>query len=59
MTKKHTAAQNLFGEFSPKLAELTDHVLFDDVWARTQLIVKIGVANTGVTIDSVFQADPY
>lgn len=37
MTKKHTAAQNLFGEFSPKLAELTDHVLFDDIWARTEL----------------------
>ncbi|MEI9605588.1 hypothetical protein V5053_25585, partial [Enterobacter hormaechei] len=25
----------------------------------SQLVVKIGVAKTGVTIDSVFQADPY
>ncbi|MFT2874248.1 hypothetical protein, partial [Enterobacter sp. 01-M-02-SI-ECC] len=24
----------------------------------SQLVVKIGVAKTGVTIDSVFQADP-
>ncbi len=37
MPQKHTAGQNLFGEFSPKLAELTDKVLFDDVWARPEL----------------------
>jgi 4-carboxymuconolactone decarboxylase len=29
--------QNLVGDFAPKLAELTDGVLFDDVWERKEL----------------------
>jgi 4-carboxymuconolactone decarboxylase len=32
-----TPAQRLIGDFSPKLVELTDRVLFGDVWARPQL----------------------
>jgi len=32
-----TAAQQAFGTTAPKLAELTDRVLFDDVWQRPQL----------------------
>jgi 4-carboxymuconolactone decarboxylase len=32
-----TRAQMLNGEFSPKLAELTDKVLYGDIWARPQL----------------------
>jgi 4-carboxymuconolactone decarboxylase len=32
-----TPAQRLIGDFSPKLVELTDKVLFGDVWARPQL----------------------
>jgi 4-carboxymuconolactone decarboxylase len=31
------AAQNLIGDFAPKLVELTDSVLFDDVWERKEL----------------------
>ena len=30
-------AQRMFGDISPKLAELTDNVLFGDVWARPGL----------------------
>lgn len=30
-------AQRLVGDITPKLAELTDDVLFGDVWARPQL----------------------
>ena len=30
-------AQNLIGDFAPKLVEFTDGVLFDDVWERRQL----------------------
>ncbi len=30
-------AQNLIGDFAPKLVELTDGVLFDDVWERNEL----------------------
>jgi 4-carboxymuconolactone decarboxylase len=32
----HYAAKAI-GDIAPKLAELTDEVLFGDVWARTQL----------------------
>jgi 4-carboxymuconolactone decarboxylase len=32
-----TRAQSLMGDFAPKLAELTDQVLFGDVWARPGL----------------------
>src|SRR5438067_12871856 len=31
------SAQKLIGDFSPKLVELTDRVLFDDVWERKEL----------------------
>lgn len=33
-----TAAQRLVGDIAPKLAELTDDVLFGDVWARPELV---------------------
>lgn len=32
-----TRAQGLFGDVNPKLAQLTDEVLFGDVWARPGL----------------------
>jgi 4-carboxymuconolactone decarboxylase len=32
-----TPARRLLGEMAPKLAELTDNVLFGDIWARPQL----------------------
>ena len=32
-----SAARKLFGDVAPKLAELTDEVLFGDVWARPNL----------------------
>jgi 4-carboxymuconolactone decarboxylase len=32
-----SAAQRLVGDIAPKLAELTDHVLFGDIWARPEL----------------------
>ncbi|MCB9760123.1 MAG: carboxymuconolactone decarboxylase family protein [Alphaproteobacteria bacterium] len=32
-----TAARDALGDFAPKLVELTDRVLFDDVWARPEL----------------------
>jgi 4-carboxymuconolactone decarboxylase len=37
MKNPSKAAQNLIGDFAPKLVELTDRVLFDDVWERTEL----------------------
>ncbi|MCS6910267.1 MAG: carboxymuconolactone decarboxylase family protein [Anaerolineales bacterium] len=35
-----TIAQQLVGDFAPKLAELTDAVLFGDVWARPELSLR-------------------
>ena len=35
--KEQSRAQQLLGSFTPRLAELTDDVLFGDVWARAEL----------------------
>jgi 4-carboxymuconolactone decarboxylase len=34
---KADGAKKLMGDFAPKLVELTDGVLFDDVWERPEL----------------------
>lgn len=36
-SKGQSRAQQLVGDFAPKLAELTDEVLFGDVWERGEL----------------------
>lgn len=38
--KQASRAQQLVGDFAPKLAELTDEVLFGDVWARPELSTR-------------------
>lgn len=35
--KEQSRAQQLMGDFAPKLAELTDDILFGDVWEREGL----------------------
>ena len=35
--KPPSAARKVLGEFAPKLVDLTDEVLFGDVWERPQL----------------------
>jgi len=37
LSKPSNAAQQLIGAFAPKLVELTDRVLFDDIWERKEL----------------------
>ncbi|CAG1015718.1 4-carboxymuconolactone decarboxylase [Anaerolineae bacterium] len=37
MSKEPSAAQKMIGDFTPKLVELTDNVLFGDVWERQEL----------------------
>ncbi len=37
LVARPTPAQRMFGDISPKFAELTDNVLFGDVWARPGL----------------------
>ncbi len=36
-TDNQTRAQQMIGDFAPKLVSLTDDVLFGDVWARAEL----------------------
>jgi 4-carboxymuconolactone decarboxylase len=37
MSKEPTAVKKMIGDFAPKLVELTDRVLFDDIWERKEL----------------------
>lgn len=37
MSKEPSGAEKMFGEFAPKLVQLTDQVLFGDVWERSEL----------------------
>ncbi|MDX6709197.1 MAG: 4-carboxymuconolactone decarboxylase [Blastocatellia bacterium] len=37
MSKEPSAIKKNFGDFSPKLVQLTDDVLFGDVWERAEL----------------------
>ena len=37
MSKEPSAVQKLIGDLAPKLADLTDRVLFGDVWERPEL----------------------
>ncbi len=36
-SKEASRAQKLMGDFAPKFAELTDDVLFGDIWQRSKL----------------------
>lgn len=37
MTREPSGAERIFGDFAPKLVQLTDDVLFGDVWERKDL----------------------
>ena len=38
--KQVGGGRNMFGDFAPKLAALTDDVLFEDVWNRAELSAR-------------------
>jgi 4-carboxymuconolactone decarboxylase len=37
MSREPSAVEKMIGDFAPKLVELTDHVLFGDIWERPEL----------------------
>lgn len=37
MSREPSAAEKMIGDFAPKLVQLTDQVLFGDVWERPEL----------------------
>jgi 4-carboxymuconolactone decarboxylase len=57
--KQVGGGRNLFGDFAPKLAELTDDVLFADVWNRPELsardrsLITVAVLTAGGNTDQL------
>lgn len=49
-SEQFSRASQLVGDFAPKLAELTDEVLFGDVWARTELAPRDRSLVTGAAL---------
>lgn len=37
MSKEPSGVSKTFGDFAPKIVDLTDNVLFGDIWERTEL----------------------
>lgn len=37
MSREPTAVEKMIGDFAPKLVDLTDRVLFGDIWERPEL----------------------
>ena len=55
-TDEPTIGQRLLGDFSPKLAQLTDEVIFDDIWARPELAPRDRSLCTVAALISVGQS---
>jgi 4-carboxymuconolactone decarboxylase len=61
MPAKSDAARKAFGQIAPKLAEITDDVLFGDVWNRTELSPRDRSLITVVTLIALYRTNemPY
>jgi 4-carboxymuconolactone decarboxylase len=57
MTNEPTAAQKMIGDFAPKLVELTDEVLFGDVWERTGLSKRDRSLVTVTALVALYRTD--
>ncbi len=57
MTGKTDAARKAFGQIAPKLAEITDEVLFGDVWARPELSPRDRSLITVVTLIALYRTN--
>jgi 4-carboxymuconolactone decarboxylase len=57
MTQEKSRAQQLVGDIAPKLAELTDDVLFGDVWARPGLSPRDRSLITVATLTALGRTD--
>ena len=61
MAQKSTAARQAFGQIAPKFAEITDDVLFGDVWARPELSPRDRSLITVTTLVALYRVNemPY
>ena len=57
MNDQQTRAQQLMGEIAPKLAELTDDVLFGDIWKRPGLSPRDRSLITVAALVSLYRTD--
>ena len=57
MTDKPTAARQAFGDVAPAFAELTDEVLFGDVWERPGLSKRDRSLITVAALVSLYRND--
>ncbi|MEV0590652.1 carboxymuconolactone decarboxylase family protein [Nonomuraea cavernae] len=57
MATQSTAARQRFGDFAPKLVELTDGVLFDDVWERDELSPRDRSLVTITALAALYRTD--
>ncbi|MCI0143007.1 carboxymuconolactone decarboxylase family protein [Arthrobacter bambusae] len=57
MTNKQSRAQQLMGDLAPKLAELTDEVLFGDVWERPGLSPRDRSLVTVAALVALYRTD--
>lgn len=57
MAGQPSAAYKMFGEFAPKLVELTDDVLFGDVWERKELSKRDRSLITVAALVALYRTD--
>ncbi|GGP18939.1 carboxymuconolactone decarboxylase family protein [Silvimonas iriomotensis] len=57
MSTEPTQARKSFGDTAPKLAELTDKVLFGDVWARPGLSPRDRSLITVTTLAALYRTN--
>jgi 4-carboxymuconolactone decarboxylase len=57
MAEEPTPAQKMIGDFAPKLVELTDEVLFGDVWERPGLSPRDRSLITVTTLVALYRTD--
>ncbi|MFD0295422.1 carboxymuconolactone decarboxylase family protein [Streptomyces sp. NPDC059616] len=57
MPEKESAAQQAVGDITPKLADLTDQVLFGDVWERDGLSPRDRSLVTVTALIALYRSD--
>jgi 4-carboxymuconolactone decarboxylase len=57
MTNQQSTAQKLLSDVAPKLADLTDEVLFGDVWERPALSKRDRSLVTVAALASLYRTD--
>ncbi|WP_329565006.1 carboxymuconolactone decarboxylase family protein [Streptomyces sp. NBC_01361] len=57
MSEKESAAQKAIGDVAPKLADLTDRVLFGDVWEREGLAPRDRSLVTVTALIALYRSD--